>query len=576
VKRWFKSYWRKALGIILLLSAFFFTHRFFFLPGDWRTHDGVHFIRLYNLDKVLREGQFPPRWLPDLGKGYGYPFFNFYPPLAYGVGEIFYLLGFSFIQANKLSFILASLVGMAGIFQFAKIIFGKKGAFFSIFLWLFLPYRAVDLYVRGSLAEYWGISLLPWAFYFLLQFLKKEDFSSWIKMVLLLFLLFITHNITALFGGIWLALFLFFYLFLYSSPKKRVKKFFAFSFAFLFALGLAAFFIFPALGEKKFTYIQSMTSDYFAYYNHFPSFYQLFISRFWGYGGSNFGPKDEMSFQIGYLQWLFPLLSFLAIIVQLKKGKMKAKKTLWWGAFFTFSFWFLVFLTHQRSVFIWKVVPFLKYFQFPWRLLSLVGIASVLSTAFFFSILFKNRFFKKREAFLWGAICLLAFALNYSFFRPQKMDLISDKDYLSGDLWQYQQREFLFDYLPLTVKEVPEDYYQPPLILTENKGKIEIEEEKADQLRFTITDQPGTVTIRRFYFPGWKAIVNGKKKEISVDKNGFMVLKLEENKSRVDLFLDNTPVRTLGNTISLISWFILGSLVLIRFATIYMVKKEKK
>ena len=46
-------------------------------------HDDEQIARLYDLNQALSEGQFPPRISPNLGFGYGYPFFNFYPSFAY-------------------------------------------------------------------------------------------------------------------------------------------------------------------------------------------------------------------------------------------------------------------------------------------------------------------------------------------------------------------------------------------------------------------------------------------------------------------------------------------------------------
>ena len=44
-------------------------------------HDVQQVARLQQMDKSLKAGQFPVRWVEDLGFGYGYPVFNFYPHL---------------------------------------------------------------------------------------------------------------------------------------------------------------------------------------------------------------------------------------------------------------------------------------------------------------------------------------------------------------------------------------------------------------------------------------------------------------------------------------------------------------
>ncbi len=42
-----------------------------------------------------------PRWLMDLAFGYGYPIFNFYPPLAEFLAESLHLIGFNFAAAME-------------------------------------------------------------------------------------------------------------------------------------------------------------------------------------------------------------------------------------------------------------------------------------------------------------------------------------------------------------------------------------------------------------------------------------------------------------------------------------------
>src|SRR3989338_11447482 len=72
--------------------------------GLFLMHDDQHVARLFVFDEALKATQFPVRWVNGLGFGFGYPLFNFYPPLIYILGEIFHLAGFSFINSIKLVF----------------------------------------------------------------------------------------------------------------------------------------------------------------------------------------------------------------------------------------------------------------------------------------------------------------------------------------------------------------------------------------------------------------------------------------------------------------------------------------
>src|SRR4030042_1561299 len=73
-------------------------------PGFYQIHDDQQIARLSLFDKALKSGQFPVRWVDDLGFGFGYPLFVFYPPLVYILGEMFHLVGFGLTSSIKLGF----------------------------------------------------------------------------------------------------------------------------------------------------------------------------------------------------------------------------------------------------------------------------------------------------------------------------------------------------------------------------------------------------------------------------------------------------------------------------------------
>jgi len=76
-------------------------------------HDDMQMVRQLQFEKCIKDGQIPCRWTPDLGFGYGYPLFNFYPPFPNIVGQVFRTFSFSFVQTVKFTavtqFILAAL-----------------------------------------------------------------------------------------------------------------------------------------------------------------------------------------------------------------------------------------------------------------------------------------------------------------------------------------------------------------------------------------------------------------------------------------------------------------------------------
>ncbi|HRJ45663.1 MAG TPA: hypothetical protein PL105_27420, partial [Caldilineaceae bacterium] len=62
----------------------------------------IHLFRTVEWDYLWRNGILFPTWAPNLAFGYGYPLFNFAPPLPYIFIDLWHLLGLSLTSATQL------------------------------------------------------------------------------------------------------------------------------------------------------------------------------------------------------------------------------------------------------------------------------------------------------------------------------------------------------------------------------------------------------------------------------------------------------------------------------------------
>ena len=128
----------------------------YFHPGYFPTHDGEWaVIRLGDMFRSLRDHQFPVRFSGNLNFGYGYPLFNFTYPAPYYIGVLFHFLKFGFVDTIKILFALSVVLSAIGMFLLSARLWGHKMAgFISAFLYVYFPYRIVDLYARGQLVNH--------------------------------------------------------------------------------------------------------------------------------------------------------------------------------------------------------------------------------------------------------------------------------------------------------------------------------------------------------------------------------------------------------------------------------------
>jgi len=397
-RRWISYNWKHLVFVFLLFLFSSWAGRGFFRYLFFSTHDAAFNIaRSFDAIQTLKERHFPLRWAGSLNYGCGVPIYNFFYPLFYYLVALLHFLGLSVIGGVKIlffsSFFLSTLFFYLWIWQETK---DEVVAFGAAFLYLFAPYRFLLIFVRGS-PEFLTYMLLPLVLFFYslylegvakekanLAFLFLASFSQ------ALFLL--SHNIAAMFGmGI-----IFFYLVIkLIRLRKKInwRTVLSVFWGVVSGLGLASFFIGPALLEKK--YVRLGVRNVVDFRNHFPTLRQLIRSP-WGYGYSVSGPDDGMSFQLGYAQWLVLGLVGVYLLVRLwqrKRPQLFLKREYALVSYFLATL-LTIFLALPWSLFIWEKFGLLQQVQFPWRLLgAAVFLISVCWALFLQRVRFSKGFF---------------------------------------------------------------------------------------------------------------------------------------------------------------------------------------
>ncbi|MCK4588384.1 hypothetical protein KAT60_01035, partial [Candidatus Woesebacteria bacterium] len=278
-----KKFLRTKLVFLLFLVLIIPSFSKLIRPGYFPMHDDLQAVRLLQMDKCIKDGQIPCRWVPDMGYGYGYPQFNYYNPLPYYLMEGSHLLGLGYLDSIKLGFIASVLVSAVGMFLLGKSLWGTTGGFISGLLYTYAPYRAVDIYVRGAMGEVWAFAFLPLIFYSGREVVKgKRKAIVWLALSLAA--LFTSHNITSLiFMPVFFGWVFFLYVRRYGSPisnlRKELKNVFL---AVFWGFAISAFFLLPAWLERQFVHIETLLQGYFNYLAHFVSLGQLLFSNYWG------------------------------------------------------------------------------------------------------------------------------------------------------------------------------------------------------------------------------------------------------------------------------------------------------
>src|SRR5688500_4673933 len=87
----------------------------------WRADDGeYHLLRILVFEHAFLDGQWLPRWLPDLFVGSGYPIFNYYAPGTYYAALLLRAIGLDIYTTTQALGAIAACVGAAGAFSLTR------------------------------------------------------------------------------------------------------------------------------------------------------------------------------------------------------------------------------------------------------------------------------------------------------------------------------------------------------------------------------------------------------------------------------------------------------------------------
>lgn len=562
------NYFKKYYGIIVIFLLSYLAIQPLTYSGFFPMHDDTQPSRIYEMGKALKDGMLPVRWVYDLGYGYGYPIFNFYAPLAYYIGGIINIFGIDALLTTKIIMAFAIIFSGVNMYLLAKEFWGEFGGIISGALYLFAPYSAINIYVRGDLAESYAYAILPLVFlgiYKIFRSIKdnklagdlafKKQYSNvwfWISITTLSYAaLILAHNLTALMATpfIFITAILLSYILL--KNKKIISARYIFV-ALVLGIGIAAFYWIPALVEIKYTNVMSQIGGKADYRLHFVCLNQLWDSP-WGYGGSAPGCFDGMSFRIGKIHVLILMLSVLMSPFIFTKNKK-------YSLIIIFSFLLIVisvFLTLQPSQIIWQNLPIMNFFQYPWRfLVIIVFFSSFISGSiiwFLGSYLPIKELIKKETAQIIATVfIILAIIFLYAkLFTPQTITSKTVTDYINESFLRWDISKISDEYLP-------RDFNKPNYIVDVVKHKItasstaeiKLLTDKTQEFSAKVTVPVETfINVNIAYFPAWQIFIDKTQAPFTVTNKGLNLI-MPKGTHLLDIRFVQTPLENLANIIT--------------------------
>lgn len=522
--------------LLILLISFLPLIYIFLTSSLLHTHDGlVHLPRIAAYFKALQDGQLPVRWAGDLNYGYGLPLFNFIYQLPYFIASLFLFAGASLVNSFKITLALSYIFSGIFIFAFGKAFFqDSKKAFLVGIFYQFVPFRLVEILVRGSLGEVYTYTFLPLALLGFVLLFRKQEYQYFLLSAIAVFFLILSHNALSLvFFGVCVLFIIFF-----ASEKKKIYGFSAL----IAGLLLSSFYWAPALFEHKYTYGDLFMRE--MYLSHFAPFFHFFIPNF----------TNNQSLQTGGIAVQFGLFHVLALFLSIgllfrKNLKTADKKYI---IFCLFLVAMALFLMQPISKIIWENISLLRQFQFPWRFLAVVSFATALLSIGFFSY----PFFKKRGVYVLLIIGVI-FSTVYYWKPPLGFDDIGKKE--EDYFWNFPLNTTYFGETDLIWSAGPAKKY-PKSRVEVIGGQAEVSNftRNSYQQNFTVLAKThATLVDHTQYFPGWRVSVDNKSTPISFQDpswRGEIVFSVPPGNHTVEVIFKESKLRFIADIVTIVSF----------------------
>lgn len=558
------SFWPHLITVAVFVLVMAVTARPLLAPEFFRVHDYTHAARIVEFLSAAQDGQLPVRWSQHFGYGYGMPLFLFYAPLPSAFGALIFWLTRNMHLALTLLFFLPSVVTFWGGYLLGKKWFGWQGGLVAAVLMTLAPYRALNLYVRGAISEVWGMMTFPWLLWTASEILDGK-WRKWGQMVGWTVVLFLSHNLSTLMFvpllGIWSMAYWMIqrWEFLKAGRwQESVRNVAVLVGSGVASVGLATFYWLPALVEKSATKVDRIFGGYFHYSQHF-LYVRQFFQDDWGYGGSGWGPNDDISFFLGYAELAVLALAvgaagyFFGRLVFQKKYRQESAVAPWAMTGVSLAcMGVALFFTLGRSEFLWQNIGTLQTIQFPWRwlgaavtFLGFVGAAGVVALP------------KRWQPVAVGLVVAVALLNNQRYFNPELF--LSDFNslyYEDPKRIAAEMSPVLNDYVPIGFQE---EGVQPPSELLSadpalGSADLEIVKNVSHQkLARVKTSVPTTLTWSVAAFPGWQAYVGNQRVESATTSAGLLQTRVPAGEHFVSLVFERTPIRRLADTITILS-----------------------
>ncbi len=531
------------------------------LPGIPNSADGIlHLHRTAAVARSFAQGEFWPRWLPDVYQGLGAPTLHYYSPLFYLSVAFIHRLGLPLDVSAKV--LISGLLVLSGLATYAWLrrLFGRFAALAGVPLYLGQAFLFREYYVQGDYPQMVAVFLLPvvmWAFTRLyLDDGYRSGRSYRLLAPLSLAAMIVAHNITAMIGAGVLVL----YGLGMALSQPRGAAWLRLVGAAALGLGLSAFFWLPSVADMGLVQADNLTQGMFDYRQNFVPTRDLLAAPPLLDSRAANPPFPHL---LGWAAWLALAVGVVTLVAR-RAGRA-------WLAIGLGIAAVCVALTQQWTAPLWEWVPLFPLVLFPSRFLGPAALGVALTAAA------STAAYREKARLPLALGSLLAVALTASVFLFPSGPFLSMPALSVADTHAYERRAQVWG-LTSASPFLPRGAQMPG----DGAGLI-AQADLPDGAQWTWSTPhraalrpaagaqlpAGTLVLPAYYFPAWRATVDGAVQPIEPADDGRIALELAAPAGEVALRWVGTAWQRVG------AWISRGALLLVLAWVVWQARRGK-
>ncbi len=510
---------------LILVSVSFLALLPFFWLGIPSGHDFE--FHMYSWMEVLsqwRQGVVYPRWDATAHWGYGEARFLFYPPASWTLGAALGAILPWKLAPGAYCWIALTAAGFS-MYRLLREWLPTSDALFGAAFYALNPYHLLIVYWRSAFAELLAAVLLPLLLLALLG-IRNSGARPVLGLSLVLAAAWLTNAPAALmihYSAAGLGL-------LIAIHERSWRPLLRLAFAIALGLGLASFYLFPAIYEERWINIAEVLGPGVRPQDNF-----LFTT---------IADPDHNRFNYLVSSVALAEIALLAILLWVPT---RLKDRIVWS---TVSVWAAAtaILMSSFSHPLWQYLPEFRFVQLPFRWLLCLNAA--------LAILLVVAVQRWSLRTLTSAILLVVVLVTGNRVQRPWWDNAADIQEMHDATSSGKGNEGIDEYVPYDTDPYDVNKDAPRVAATSGaSAKTRVIQWGAEEKRFVVeTTRPTTLTVRMFDYPAWSTTVNGIPATTAKSEDtGQLLVPISAGTNEVEIRFTRTWDRGLGGIVSLVS-----------------------